>query len=166
MPDVKFKVKQVRKILVNLDENKASGLDGIPAVVLKKCAPELAPILTRLFQISYDCGIFPIGWKTARVQPIPKKGSKTLPTNYRPISILSVVSKVMEKYLNIEILKYLETNKLIHDRQYGFLNRRSTADLLSFVSHTWNKSIEFHGETRVVALGISKPLIKFGMKHF
>lgn len=156
MHDLKFKVKSVRHILCNLDCSKASGLDGIPAIVLKKCAPELAPVLTRLFQISYDSGIFPSCWKTARVQPIPKKGSKTLPNNYRPVSLLSIVSKVMEKYLNVEILKYLELNKLIHDRQYGFRNRRSTADLLSFVTHTWNKSLEFHGECQIVALDISK----------
>lgn len=156
MSDIIFKTKKVQKILSSLNIRKASGPDGIPAIVLKKCAPELAPVLARLFQISYNRGIFPSHWKTARIQPVPKKGSKAFPSNYRPISLLSTISKVMEKYMNIELLKYLEKHNLIHDRQYGFRHRRSTADLLSFVSHSWDKSIEFYGESQIVALDISK----------
>jgi hypothetical protein len=108
MPDIIFKVKHIKRILSSLNTKKSSGLDDIPAIVLKKCAPELAPILTRLFRISCDTGIFPESWKAARVQYIPKKGSKSLPSNYRPISILSVLCKVMEKLINSQILKYLE----------------------------------------------------------
>ena len=156
MSEVTFKVRQVKRILSTLNIKKSCGLDGIPAVVLKNCAPELAPVLTRLFRLSYEKGIFPDGWKAARVQPIPKKGSKTLPNNYRPISLLSTLSKVMEKLLNSQILNYLEKHKLINDRQYGFRHKRSTADLLTFVTHSWNKSLEYHGESQVIALDISK----------
>ena len=156
MSEIIFRVRQVQRILLSLDTKKSSGLDGIPAIVLKRCAPELAPILTRLFQLSYDKGVFPDSWKIARVQPVPKKGSKSLPSNYRPISLLSVVCKVMEKCINSQILKYLEKHKLIHDRQYGFRQQRSTADLLAFVGHHWNRSLEFHGESQIVALDISK----------
>ena len=76
--------------------------------------------------------------------------------NYRPISLVSVVSKVMEKAINIEILKYLESNKIISDRQYGFRQQRSTGDLLAYVTNIWNSTLEKHGESRVVALDISK----------
>lgn len=154
--DIKFKVKRVRKTLQSLNTNKASGLDGIPALLLKKCAPELAPVLTKLFQLSYDSGIFPDGWKSARVQPIPKKGSKTQPSNYRPVALLSVISKVMERIINSEILKYLEHHRLIHDRQYGFRRGRSTADLLSYVTQIWNSALQSYGETSIVALDIAK----------
>ena len=160
MADIKFKVKQVQKLLLSLDTNKSSGQDGIHAIVLKKCAPELAPILTRLFRTSYNMGIFPENWKTARVQPVPKKGSKSIPSNYRPISILSVICKVMEKVINSRILKYLERHKLIHDRQYGFRQQRSTADLLTLVTHSWYKSLELHGESQIVSLDISKAFDK------
>ena len=77
MPEIIFQTSQIKKILSTLNTNKASGLDNIPAIiVLKKRAPELAPIFTRLFQLSYDKGVFPENWKAARIQPIPKKDQK------------------------------------------------------------------------------------------
>ncbi|KAG5900707.1 hypothetical protein JTB14_038225 [Gonioctena quinquepunctata] len=101
-------------------------------------------------------GVFPSNWKIARVQPVPKKGKKALPSNYRPIALLSIISKVMEKAINIELMKYLEDSGIVNDRQYGFRHQRSTGDLLAYVSHIWQLSIEKHGETLAVALDISK----------
>nr|CAH7735187.1 unnamed protein product [Callosobruchus chinensis] len=85
-----------------------------------------------------------------------KKGSKADPSNYRPIALLSVISKVMEKCVNQELMKYLELHQLINDRQYGFRHQRSTGDLLAYVTHVWNKLIHSFGEAHVVALDISK----------
>ena len=62
----------------------------------------------------------------------------------------------MEKSINSQILKFLEKHKLIHDRQYGFRQQRSTADLLALVGHHRNRSLEFYGESQIVALDISK----------
>lgn len=67
MPDFKFKFKIARKFMSQIDTSKATGLDGISVIVLKKYALELAPVLTRLSQISYDSDIFPTSWKTAAV---------------------------------------------------------------------------------------------------
>nr|CAH7732737.1 unnamed protein product [Callosobruchus chinensis] len=156
MSEITFRTKAVRKVLQSLDINKATGPDMIPAVVAKKCAPELAPILTRLFRMSYSSGVFPKDWKSACIQPVPKKGSKADPSNYRPIALLSVISKVMEKCVNQELMKYLELHQLINDRQYGFRHQRSTGDLLAYVTHVWNKLIHSFGEAHVVALDISK----------
>ncbi|CAH1975825.1 unnamed protein product [Acanthoscelides obtectus] len=156
MREVTFRHKTVRRVLLSLDINKASGPDLIPAIVLKRCAAELAPVLSRLFQISYESGTFPENWKFAHVQPIPKKGSKTDPYNYRPIALLSVISKVMERCINRELLDYLERHSLISDRQYGFRHQRSTGDLLAYVTQLWSKLIQSHGEAHVVALDITK----------
>lgn len=79
-------------------------------------ANKLPGLLTCLLQASYDKGILPDCWKTARVQPISKKGSKAMLSNYRLISLLLIKSKVMESIIDLEIFKYLESNKLIHDR--------------------------------------------------
>uniref|UniRef100_A0A2H1X0T9 SFRICE_041426 n=1 Tax=Spodoptera frugiperda TaxID=7108 RepID=A0A2H1X0T9_SPOFR len=87
-------------MLRNLDVNKASGPDGISAVVLKTCAPETGQV--------------PVAWKQANVQPVPKKGSRADPNNYRPISVTS------ERVLNNRLLAYLEGNDLLSDQQYGF----------------------------------------------
>ncbi|CAH1979320.1 unnamed protein product [Acanthoscelides obtectus] len=126
MREVTFRHKTVRRVLLSLDINKASGPDLIPAIVLKRCAAELAPVLSRLFQISYESGTFPENWKFAH------------------------------RCINRELLDYLERHSLISDRQYGFRHQRSTGDLLAYVTQLWSKLIQSHGEAHVVALDITK----------
>ncbi|CAG4989213.1 unnamed protein product [Colias eurytheme] len=128
MPEIRIKQKEVLNEMRNLDINKASGPDGIPAIVLKTCAPELSPILTRLFRLSLKIGMVPKAWKLANIQPVPKKGSRADPSNYRPISITSIICKIMERILNYRLLTHLESNDLLNDRQYGFRQKRSTDD--------------------------------------
>ena len=72
MSPIKFFTRKVRKALLQLNTSKSSGPDGIPAIVLKSCAPGLAPVLNKLFQLSYNRGIFPSSWKLAHVFHIPK----------------------------------------------------------------------------------------------
>ncbi|CAH1967871.1 unnamed protein product [Acanthoscelides obtectus] len=115
--------------------------------VRRRCAPELAPSLSRLFQISYESGTFPENWKFAH-------GSKTDPYNYRPIAL--ALHKVMERCINRELLDYLERHGLISDKQYGFRHQRSTGDLLAYVTQLWSKLIQSYGEAHVVALDITK----------
>ncbi|CAG4971803.1 unnamed protein product [Colias eurytheme] len=156
MPEIRIKQKEVLKLLRNLDVDKASGPDGIPALVLRNCAPELSPILTRLYRLSYSTGVVPESWKIANVQPIPKKGSRADPNNYRPISITSILGKVMERLLNKNLMLYLEGNDLLSDHQYGFRRNRSTGDLLVHMTHTIGQAIDGQGEALAVSLDISK----------
>ncbi|XP_049886813.1 uncharacterized protein LOC126381362 [Pectinophora gossypiella] len=156
MPEVTIHLREVRKALCSLDVNKASGPDGIPARVLRLCAPELSPVLTRLYRLSLEQRTVPKSWKLANVQPVPKKGSRADPANYRPIAITSIICKVMERVLNSKLLTYLETNDLLCDHQYGFRRGRSTGDLLVYVTHYWGEAIEKHGEALAVSLDISK----------
>ena len=76
---------------------KASGPDGIPARLLKECSQEIAPSLCSLFNLSLQSSWIPSEWKPADVAPIHKKYSKEPAENYRPISLLSIVSKVLER---------------------------------------------------------------------
>ena len=73
MPPIKFSTRKVRKVLVQVNASKSSGPDGIPVIILKSCAPELAPVLNKLFQISYNLGIFPSSWELTHIFPIHKK---------------------------------------------------------------------------------------------
>jgi retron-type reverse transcriptase len=99
---------------------------------------------------------FPACFKKAHICPIPKKGDKCNPNNYRPISIVSVVSKVFESIINEQLLNHLEKNNLLHDHQYGFRHSRSTGDLLAYVTDRWATALQHYGETHVVSLDISK----------
>jgi len=90
----------VTKLLKDLDPCKASGPDNIPCRVLKQLAHELSPVITAIFRQSLFTGILPVDWTEAIISPIYKKGNVHLAGNYRPISLTSVVCKVMEHIVN------------------------------------------------------------------
>ena len=156
MSPIKFSTRKVRKVLLQLNTSKSNGPDGIPAIVLKSCAPELAPVLNKLFQLSYNLGIFPSSWKLAHIFSIPKKGEKSDPSNYRPIAITSLISKTMEAIITKQLLAFLEADNFLSNHQYGFRQAASTGDLLAYAGHYWSSAVESYGESRVISLGISK----------
>ena len=142
---------------MDLDLSKASGPDCIPVVVLKNCEPELCCILAELFNKCLKESCFPDCWKVSSVVPVFKNvGEGLLLKSYRPVSLLSVVSKVFEKLVNNRIVDHLEKCGLFSDFQYGFRSSRSTADLLTVVSDRIAKAFNRSGATRAVALDISK----------
>ena len=125
----------VKKVIMNLDLSKASGPDCIPVVVLKNCEPEFSYILAELFNKCLKESCFPDCWKVSLVVPVFKNvGERSTAKNYRPVSLLSVVSKVFEKLVNNRIVDHLEKCGLFSDFQYGFRSPWSTADLLTVVS--------------------------------
>ena len=87
---------------------------------------------------------------------IPKKGDRTDPSNHRPIAITSLLSKVMERVVNTQPLRYLEDCLLISDRQYGFRHRCSAGDLLVYLTHRWAEAIESRGEALAASLDIHR----------
>ena len=95
-------------ILKTLDTKKATGSDGIPAKLLKPIAPSLSHHLTQIFNQSVDTGTFPDDAKQADVVPLFKKGDNLIPKNYRPVSILSPLSKVLEKTFHKQLLPFLD----------------------------------------------------------
>ncbi len=112
----------------------------------------LTSCLVRLFRLILSTCAFPSCWKYAYIQPRPKKGDRSNPSNYRPIACLS---KVFESSLNRKILKHLSTSNLLSDRQYGFHWERSAGGL-AFLTNSWSSSLNCLGETFAVALHISK----------
>ena len=149
-----FKPKDVRKLLQHLKLDKATGPDLIPTRVLKECSAELASPLCRLFDLCYSHGVFPSQWKTASVTPIHKRDSKSDPTMYRPISLLSNISKIMEGVVQKQLQRHLLSNNLISNRQFGFRPGHSTADLLNILSQKWNNFLDHSDEVCVIALDI------------
>lgn len=129
-----FTENEVLNCIDKLKISKSPGPDTISPRVLKEAKNEFAKPLTSLFNNSLQSGIIPDEWKLANVTPILKKGSKSLPSNYRPISLTSVVCKMLETLIRDKLVNHLEKNKLIRDTQHGFRNKRSClTNLLDFL---------------------------------
>ena len=120
-----------------LDVNKANGPNGISAFMLKTTAKSIAPPLAQLFNLSFPTGKFPEIWKIASIVPIPKAGDKSDPSNYRPISLLSIVSKLLEKIVYAILWDHLLEHAPISDRQWGFRRGESTTTVLLSATHDW-----------------------------
>ena len=149
--------KMLKKVIMNLDLSKASGLDCIPLVVLKKCELELSYILAELFNKCLKESFFPDCWKVSSVLPVFKNvWERSAAKNYHPVSHFSVVSKVFEKLVNNGIVDHLGKCGFFSDFQNGFRSSRSTADLLTVVSDRIARDFNRSGATRAMALDISK----------
>ena len=124
----------VKKVIMNLDFSKASGLDCIPLVVLKNRELEFSYILAELFNECLKESCFPDCWKVSSVFPVFKNGlERSTAKNYHPVSLFSVVNKVFEKLVNNGIVDHLGKCGLFSDFQNGFRSSQSTADLLTVV---------------------------------
>ena len=116
----------INKIIYNLPPKSSSGCDGISTKLLKVIAPVIIKPLTLLINQVLNTGTFPDKLKIAKVIPIFKKGDPSLFENYRPISLLPAISKVLEKIIALQLSSYFEKNKLLFDNQYGFRPKHST----------------------------------------
>ena len=127
-----------------------------------KCIPRNFHLSLPSYSIMYlAVSVFPSSWKVASVVPVCKgAGECSESTNYRPISLLPIISKIFECSVNQQLLGYLEDNHLLTDCQYGFRHSRSTGDLLSLITDHFNGALDRRGETRVVTLDISKAFDK------
>ena len=99
---------------------KAAGPDNIPTWILNVCAVQIAPILLIIFTQTYNSGTLPSDWLTAIIIPIYKKGDKSLPVNYRSISLTFVCFKIMEHLVIHSILNHLNRYGIINPNQHGF----------------------------------------------
>ena len=117
---IKVTPTQVYNQLRSLDPHKATGPDNISPRVLKKCSTELAAPLSMVFNHCLDAGQWPSLWKCSNVIPVHKKGARTVIKNYRPVSLLPIISKVFEHLIHRETLDHCMKNKIISPRQHGF----------------------------------------------
>ena len=148
--------KMVKKVTMNLDFCQRH-LVLIPVVVLKNCEPKRSYILAELFNKCLNGSYFPNCWKVSSVLPAFKNiGERSAAKNYRPVSLLSVVSKVFEKLVNNRIADHLGKCGVFSGLKCGFRSSRSTADLLTDVSDRIARAFKKSGTTRTVALDISK----------
>ena len=112
--------EEILSEFAKLDTSKASGPENVPNKLYKIIAPILSPNLSKIFNQCYEVGIFPSILKSAKVIPVYKSGPKDQINNYRPISILSPIAKIFEKLLYNGLEKFLSSNKVITNQQFGF----------------------------------------------
>ena len=124
----------VLKILKNLETSKAPGIDSIKSMFLKDGANILAAPIAQLCNLSISTASFPSECKVAKLKPLFKKGCRTEPKNYRPISLLPLISKVIEKVVHEKTNVFLNENKILFKFQSGFRNNHSTASCHTFLS--------------------------------
>ena len=134
--------ENVCELLGSLDINKSNGPDGISARMLKHTAASISPSITQLFNQSLHSCRVPSEWKSSLVVPIPKGSDAGSPNNYRPISLLVVLSKILEKHVHSIITQHLNLCHPISNQQWGFTAGRSTIGALLSTVHDWFKLLE------------------------
>lgn len=124
---------EVLDVLHYLDESKATGPNKIPAKLLKNCAPCISNSLCAIFNKCLHLGKLPAAWKVANIISILKSGLPGEVSNYRPISLLPIVSKVMERCVYNRLIEHISSQ--LHNLQHGFLKGKSTTSQpLEFLS--------------------------------
>ena len=150
-------VEEVEHLLASVDPSKASGADLLSAKMLKATATSIAPAITSLFNLSLTQGQLPAEWKLACIMPIPKSQDKSDPANYRPISLLSILSKLLEKHVQSYIL---ETCSPLSPNQWGFSRGKSTTGALLAATHAWHLALDGGNDICCVFLDLSKAFDK------
>ena len=128
---------EILTVINILDAGKSTGPNGIPVFLLKSFRHFFSFWLSTLINLSFETGIFPDILKIAKVHPLHKKGSKLDHLNYRPISLLSVFSKIYEKIIYDRVYSYLSKNNLIYDKQFGFCSDHSANHAIISLRTPW-----------------------------
>ena len=113
-------LNEVLEILLKLDIKKAADIYEISPKLIKFAAPAIYSNLTFIYNKSFQLGKFPSKMKTAKIIPIHKGDSKMVASNYRPISLLPIFSKVFEKLMHTRVMSFLKTKNILYPKQFGF----------------------------------------------
>ena len=151
-----FTPELVHKIIKQLKSSNASGPDGLPAIFYKNTASSLSYPLSILFNLSLQTADIPPIWKLASVTPIFKKGSPSDPSNYRPISITCISSKLMEVGIKEHLLNHMKNSGALSNAQHGFMTSKSTTTHLLECCSDWNLALRSRKAVDVIYLDFAK----------
>lgn len=132
---------EVENIVMSL-KNKSCNLHSVPTSVIKSVIYIISPVLCNVINLSMSRGIFPDSLKIAKIVPIFKHGDRTYLENYRPISILPLLSKIFEKVIHKRMIHYLSSHHIIFSNQFGFLRNRSTSNAIVKFLHYLYSSLD------------------------
>ena len=158
--DIEITTKDICDAIKEIPTHAAPGPDKIPAVVLKECAEQLCEGILKIWRKSLDDGEIPDILKLQTIIPVYKKGSKTLPENYRPVSLTSHLMKLFERILRRKLMKHIEENRLLSDNQHAFRCGRSClSQLLQHMDYVL-KALENNFNIDVIYLDFAKAFDK------
>ena len=156
LDDINITLEEVEKVLNGLKPDKSPGPDNLHPKVLYESRKEICVPLFMIFNQSIQEGNIPNDWRKAIVVPIFKKGSKKEPSNYRPVSLTSVVCKLCESLIRKNVMNYMLQNHLFSDNQYGFRPGRSCVIQLLEILDEWTKLLDIGNPVEIVYLDFSK----------
>ena len=148
--------QEVNDLLKCIDPSKATGPDGISPRLLKEAGEGIVPSLTKLINFSLSTSKVPHSWKLANVIPLFKKGEKSDVNNYRPVSLLSCVSKILERIVFKHLFNYLREINFISIHQSGFQSGDSTVNQLSYLYHFFCDALDKKKNVHIVFCDIKK----------
>ena len=154
--ELQFTKEEVYEALCKIDPSKSVGPDKIPGRLLREGADWLAEPLTKLFNLSLSSGSVPVDWTRSNITPIFKKDDKHLPSNYRPISLTSIVVKTLERLLHPKVYSFLTTHQKLSPAQHGFRPGHSCQTQLLESVHQWAESLNQGSGTHAVFLDFSR----------
>ena len=146
----------MRKYLINLFPNKASGIDNLPGKFLKDGADVLVLPISQLCNLSISLFTFPQHCKIAKRKPQYKKGSRTEPKNFEPISLLPLLSKLIEKTIHDQVQNYCNENNISFSFQYGFRGKHSTDTCLTYLHDNILKGFDEGLLTGMITIDLQK----------
>ena len=155
----------VAKLIDKIRIGVATGADGISARILKDCKEVILPTLTSLVNLSFRTSTFPETMKEATIKCLHKKNSTEEPSNYRPLSILPILSKVFERAAVDQIVTFLETNKLISRNQHAYRKGHSTVTSLSEVTNYIYREMDKGQIVGMASLDLSKAFDSISHSH-
>ena len=156
LEDIEFLEQDILPLLEKIKETKSPGSDKIHPKIIKETAKQLTKPLRLLFQESRTVATVPKAWKIAHVTPLYKKDSKLNPSNYRPISLTSIIGKVMETIIRNNLMKHMETNNLFSKEQHGFRKGGSCVTQLHEVLEDWTDKLDKKQEIDVIYFDFEK----------
>ena len=133
--ELKIQTEGIVKLMTGLNPSKAAGPDEIPARLLKNLATELAPAVTSIFSQSLDTGEIPKDWSIAWITPVFKKGTRSDPANYRPVSLTCILCKLMEHTLCTHIRGHLDKHGILSEANHGFRSKHSCKSQLLLTTY-------------------------------
>ena len=156
---------EIALLLKNMDGNKSPSPDGYHPCFIKELADFIIEPIGIIFRNSMESGTIPSQWKEARVYAIYKKGNKKLAGNYRPVSITSVLCRILEKLIRNQIVEYMQSENLLSDLQFGFIKGRSTSLQLLNIMNDWTYAIENSNSSDCIYLDYQKAFDTVPHKH-